>query len=108
MHDIAQARFRRTESDWYGNYLYDVTIITGAARGADRFGGDWAAIEHCLLEEFPAAWEHHGRAAGPIRNRQMLKEGKPDLVIAFPGGNGTANMVKQARQAGVEVIEIEK
>jgi hypothetical protein len=36
----------------------------------------------------------------------MLEEGKPDLVVAFPGGTGTANMVKQARAAGVEVLEV--
>ena len=52
---------------------------------------------------YPANWKKHGRAAGPIRNKQMLEEAKPDLVIAFPGGAGTANMVKQAREAGVKV-----
>ncbi|MEM9912925.1 MAG: hypothetical protein AAF922_19365 [Pseudomonadota bacterium] len=46
-----------------------------------------------------------GRAAGPIRNKEMLDEGCPDLVVAFPGGRGTANMVKQAQAAGVEVLD---
>jgi hypothetical protein len=40
---------------------------------------------------------------GPIRNKPMLEEGKPDLVVAFPSGRGTANMMKQAREAGVPV-----
>jgi hypothetical protein len=43
--------------------------------------------------------------AGPIRKQQMLDEGKPDLVVAFPGGRGTAHMVRIARAAGIEVIE---
>jgi hypothetical protein len=45
-------------------------------------------------------------AAGPIRNARMLEEGKPDIVIAFPGGRGTANMIEQAHAAGVEVVQV--
>jgi len=48
----------------------------------------------------------HGRAAGPVRNAQMLAEGKPDFVVAFPGGRGTADMCKQARARGVKVVEV--
>lgn len=47
-----------------------------------------------------------GKAAGPIRNQRMLDDGKPDRVLAFPGGRGTANMVKLAKAAGVPVHEI--
>jgi predicted Rossmann-fold nucleotide-binding protein len=42
-----------------------------------------------------------------VRNRQMLTEGRPDLVVAFPGGKGTANMVALARKAGVEIVEVQ-
>lgn len=81
------------------------TIISGMAKGADQLAAQWAKDNWLPLLEFPANWKEHGRAAGPIRNQQMLVEGKPDLVVAFPGGNGTAHMVKIAREAGVEVIE---
>jgi hypothetical protein len=57
---------------------------------------------------YPADWAKHGRAASPIRNQQMLDEGRPNLVVAFPGGRGTADMVRRARSAGVEVIEVDK
>jgi hypothetical protein len=50
-----------------------------------------------------ADWNTHGRAAGPIRNQRMLDEVKPELVVAFPGGRGTADMVRRAREAGVNV-----
>lgn len=76
-------------------------IISGGAPGADQLAADWAAIHFVPLEEYIAAWELYGKAAGPIRNAQMLEQGKPDLVLAFPGGKGTANMVAQARAAGV-------
>ena len=55
---------------------------------------------------FPALWSRHGKAAGHIRNIQMLREGYPDLVICFPGRTGTANMEKISRQAGTPVLII--
>ena len=78
-------------------------IIHGAAPGADALAGRWAELRRVRVEAFPADWARHGRAAGPIRNARMLGEGQPDVVVAFPGGRGTANMVKQARAAGVLV-----
>ena len=78
-------------------------IIHGGARGADSLAGEYARLFGIEEIVFPADWKQHGRSAGPIRNRQMLNEGKPDLVVAFPGGRGTANMIEQARAAGVEV-----
>lgn len=80
-------------------------IIEGNARGADRLAGFWARKRGIPNLKFNADWIAHGKAAGPIRNQRMLDEGRPDLVIAFPGGRGTADMVRRAREAGVEVVE---
>jgi cephalosporin hydroxylase len=86
---------------------YDhLTIIQGGARGADSLAKDWARLQEVEMEEYPADWDQYGKAAGIIRNQEMLTEGKPDLVIAFPGGRGTAHMVRIAKDAGVEVIEV--
>jgi hypothetical protein len=82
------------------------TAITGGAVGVDTFAHDWAAGMGLSTEVYRADWERFGRAAGPIRNKRMLDEGRPDLVVAFPGGRGTRNMVSQARFAGVEVMVI--
>lgn len=68
-------------------------VIHGGASGADRLAGRWAQAAGVEVITFSAKWWKYGRAAGPIRNRQMLVEGKPDVVIAFPGGRGTADMV---------------
>jgi hypothetical protein len=80
-------------------------VIEGDARGADRMAGEWARNHRVENIKFCADWEKLGRKAGPIRNQLMLDEGKPDLVVAFPGGRRTADMVRRARAAGVEVIE---
>jgi len=81
-------------------------VIEGGATGADRIARFWAHHNGCGILTFKADWERHGLAAGPVRNQQMIEEGKPDLVIAFPGGRGTADMVRRARAAGVEVREV--
>lgn len=81
-------------------------LIHGAAHGADTLAGEWAAANSVPVEAYPADWTTYGRAAGGIRNRQMLEDGRPDIVLAFAGGKGTANMIAQARKAGVRVIEV--
>jgi SLOG family YspA-like protein len=81
-------------------------IIEGEAQGADVLAAKWASRRAVPIEPYPADWEKHGPSAGPIRNRQMLIEGKPDLVVAFPGGTGTANMVAQAKAAKIKTIEV--
>jgi len=78
-------------------------IVQGEARGVDDSAANWAAKRGIPCAGFRANWGDRGRAAGPIRNGWMLKFMRPALVIAFPGGKGTANMVEQARKAGVEV-----
>jgi hypothetical protein len=78
-------------------------VIEGGARGADAYARAWAEsmkVEHVTEH---ADWEANGRAAGPIRNQTMIEEYSPDLVIAFPGGRGTADMVTRARAHGIRV-----
>lgn len=81
-------------------------IIHGAARGADTLAAAVAASMGCEVAGFPAQWQTFGRGAGAIRNQAMLDCERPALVIAFPGGPGTADMIRRARKAGVEVLEV--
>lgn len=83
----------------------DAVIIHGAAPGADSWSGYVAGTLGFRVEVFPADWKKYGKAAGPIRNQQMLDSGA-DLVIAFPGGRGTDNMITKATNAGVEVKKV--
>lgn len=80
-------------------------IIEGGATGADRLARHWAEFVGVPVRTFKADWAL-GPKAGPMRNSRMIEEGMPDLVIAFPGGKGTADMVRRARAAGIEVKEI--
>lgn len=84
----------------------DMVIVHGGARGADTLADLWAKSRKVPVIAVPADWETHGKAAGVIRNAEMLKKWKPQIVIAFPGGRGTAHMVSIARKAGVHVHEV--
>lgn len=96
-------------SDALGVYLCPITkMIHGGARGADEGAADWGKSEPGVtVVAYPADWKKHGKAAGPIRNQRMIDEGKPDVVIAFPGGRGTADMIRRAEAAGIPVVMAE-
>jgi hypothetical protein len=79
-------------------------IVHGDAAGADSLAELWARRHGIQTVAYPADWETLGRAAGPLRNQRMLVEERPDVVVAFPGGSGTANMVRLAEEAGVLVL----
>lgn len=78
-------------------------LIQGGANGADFLGWTWGDERGVSCGSYNADWKKHGKAAGPIRNAEMISQGKPDGVIAFPGGAGTADMVRQAEAAGIKV-----
>ena len=83
------------------------SLITGAQRGADltaeTLWRDWEAP----YQGVPARWGVRGRGAGPERNMRIARDYKPDLLVHFPGGAGTANAVKQAKKLGIENIMAE-
>lgn len=83
-------------------------LIHGAARGADLLGERWAKENEIEYRGYPAKWKKQRNAAGPIRNRRMLDEECPNMVVAFPGGTGTADMIEAAKAAGVAVLDHHK
>lgn len=80
-------------------------LIHGNCSVVDKIAAEWARARGVQVVCVPADWKTHGRAAGPIRNKFMCTL-KPNGVVAFPGGNGTADMKDQARKAGIPVMEI--
>lgn len=80
-------------------------VIHGGARGADSGAAMWADKYDIPQDVHYPDWKKYGAAAGPIRNAAML-DCNPDLVIAFPGGKGTADMVRRARSRWLHVWEV--
>lgn len=90
----------------------DLEIVSGHAPGADALGEKFARDCGYKLKIFPAEWDKYDRAAGPIRNEQMAKyasEADKGILVAFPIGEslGTRNMIKLAKQYGLEVHVVE-
>jgi hypothetical protein len=88
-------------------------VIHGDARGADKMAGHVARTEGFSVVPYPAKWTEFGKAAGPIRNQEMLDEGKPDRALCFhpdldtqAPGSGSADMARRLEAAGIpyEVI----
>lgn len=97
-------------------------LMQGGATGADQFAKEWAMTKPEIQRfECKAKWTDLSHAdaiirtrrdgtkydakAGHRRNARML-EWTPDLVVAFPGGDGTADMVRQAKAAGIKIVEV--
>jgi hypothetical protein len=81
-------------------------LIHGAAKGVDTIAGYWARENNIKEKQYPALWNTYGKAAGVIRNQEMLDEEDIDLLVSFPGGKGTADMKKRAKYKGVEIKEV--
>lgn len=84
--------------------IFPEVVIHGAARGADSIAGKVADELGLETEVYPAEWDKYGKSAGYRRNAQMLKEGEPTVVVAFPGGKGTQMMIDLAKKDGVPVL----
>jgi len=82
-------------------------LIEGGAKGADGLANQWARDRNIQYHTEKANWAKYGRAAGPIRNNEMLMK-KPNLVIAFPGGKGTLDMIRQATNLEIQVLDLGK
>lgn len=85
----------------------ELVVIEGGAKGADTLARKAATVLGIPVLEYKAQWDRYGRAAGPVRNQEMLDVGKPDLVWAFHNdlerSKGTKDMVTRAENAGVLV-----
>lgn len=99
------SRKMREVQEWYGGIS---CVIEGGARGADYLGKLWAEREGIPVFECRANWNRYGKRAGPVRNAWMIEHGKPDVVVAFPGGRGTEDMLAQAAKAELLIWVAEK
>lgn len=79
-------------------------IVSGKAKGVDTLGEVWALANNVPVEAFPADWSQHGRAAGPIRNKQMAEYADALIAIWDGESKGTANMIQQARNKKLNVF----
>ena len=75
-------------------------VVCGMANGADILGMYWAKQKGIPVAKFPADWKQYGKAAGPIRNKQMLDYADGLIVFIWNGSRGSENMLRQTKKAG--------
>ena len=85
-----------------GGYPDEVEVVTGCARGADALGERYAVENGYLVIYFPANWDQHGRAAGPIRNREMAEYAGTCVVFWDGKSRGSKNMIDTARELSLD------
>ena len=88
-------------------WLDEVTVvISGTARGVDKWGESWAEWNDKPVMRFPADWRAYGRGAGMVRNALMADHA--DALIAIWDGEspGTKNMIQQAKAKGLRVAVV--
>jgi hypothetical protein len=79
-------------------------IIHGGVSGAGAIAEAWARRSRVAVVRYPPNWECLGKKAEKVRNDFMLADSRPDVVIAFPGGRNTADLVTKASAAGLPVL----
>jgi len=97
-------------------------LIEGEATGADTLSKLWAERNGVEVAPYPAKWTdlshpdavirkrrdgtQYDAKAGGRRNQQMIEHGKPSVAVAFPGGTGTADMVRKLKKAAIPVWDL--
>lgn len=88
---------------------YEITeVVSGTARGVDQLGEEWARLNQVPVKKFPADWNKNGKAAGPIRNRQMAEYVEALIALWDGKSRGTKNMIDEATKKGLKVYVYRK
>lgn len=84
---------------------FDITcVVSGVAKGVDILGELWAQAQGICIRSFPADWKEHGRAAGPIRNKEMARVADALIALPCPCSRGTRSMIKLAERYGLKIF----
>ena len=87
---------------------FDITeVVCGMARGADTLGRIWAETMELPVAKFPADWEKYGKAAGPIRNKQMADYADAAIVFIWDGSRGSKNMIETMKKLNKPCFVVE-
>ena len=93
-------RFALDECAWIG---FVTAIVSGTAKGADRFGEYWAKDHDVPVVQYPADWKTYGKRAGPVRNEVMARNAEGLVAIWNGKSRGTASMIQLAEKHGLRV-----
>jgi hypothetical protein len=92
---------------WQSEQPFEITsVVSGAARGVDTWGEEWAATLKLPVHRMPADWDSHGKAAGLLRNKQMAEAADALILIWDGSSSGSKNMLAEMRALKKPVFEV--
>lgn len=98
--DYEHVRQAFIHSGYWRQYKKSIEVVSGRAKGVDQLGEEFARRNGLSTHLFPAEWDKHGKAAGPIRNAEMGAFAKANggLLLAVWDGQskGTKHMIEWA------------
>ena len=105
--DLMRTTLEKIQQKLLDQGAHSITLVHGAARGADRLAGEIGHELGMSVEFHPAQWDVYGNRAGILRNQEMVDAGA-DIVLAFPVGEsrGTRHCMRQAHKAGLTVLNV--
>lgn len=83
--------------------FYISTVLSGTAKGADKFGEIWAECADIPIERYPANWDKYGKSAGYIRNEQMAENASALIAVWDGKSKGTMHMIAIAASKGLKM-----
>lgn len=103
-----EARVKRERRIFFEvmNILKPREIAQGDADGADKLAREWAKENNVPCARYAALWQSEGKRAGGIRNRRMFTSFLPNGTVAFPGGDGTADMENVTLDCGAYLVRV--
>jgi predicted Rossmann-fold nucleotide-binding protein len=106
--DYVPSRYDRQILITLLDYLAAELVMQGGASGVDTWAAEVAAMQQYQIETMRPDYDHYASKRAPlVRNYEMAQAAKPNGVcIAFPGGTGTAHMVRAARQNSLRIIDL--
>ena len=82
-------------------------VVSGGARGADKYGEVLAANLGIQVEIYQPEWSRYGKQAGPVRNREMARNAEGLIAIWDGLSRGTENMINLAKKAGIRIYVLQ-
>jgi hypothetical protein len=102
---IEKSGFEITEVVSGGNRSHDP--VTHLCYGADYYGECWAEENKVPVKRFPPNWDLYGKAAGPIRNREMAEYADAVIAIRINKSRGTSNMIEEAQKKNLKIFVLD-
>lgn len=95
--DIIQECIKRSK--------FEITeVVSGGAKGIDQFAIEWAKKTFIPYKVYQPLWDAYGKAAGPLRNRQMADYADGLIAIWDNSSRGTANMIDEMKKLNKPVF----